>query len=537
MLNKTGLCKALAMTALSLCWLQAGAAPDPAKVIAASCGGCHAPREGDGWTRISKQRKTPEGWQMTIARMQMAHKAQIIDPDGGDIREARRGLIKYLADNQGLAPLEAADYRYILEQELNRIEEHETEDFAQMCARCHTGARAALQRRTREEWHNLVHFHMGQFPTLEYQMMGRDRDWKGRALDQMVAYLSEYYPLQTDAWAQWSEAARPALDGRWRVVGHMPGRGAYSGVMLAEPAGDDRFQLELSGSFTDGSALSGSGSAIVYTGYEWRGSLDIDGVRYRQVMAASADGRELSGRMFQREHTERGIRLLARRDDGDPQVLAVQPAHLQSGSEGELRIVGTGLSGDVTLGAGVEVLEVLARNADEIRLRVAAAADAASGRTDVRVGETVLEGGLTRYGAIDRLVVEPAYAVARVGGDGGSQPVVQALFDAVAWSDGDDGQPGTADDLRIGSVAASWSVQPWDEIAARDEDVRFAGQMDKDTGVFTPGPAGPNPERKYQTNNAGNLKVLATVGKGDAAVTGDGHLIVTVQRWNNPPIR
>jgi quinohemoprotein amine dehydrogenase len=67
--------------------------------------------------------------------------------------------------------------------------------------------------------------------------------------------------------------------------------------------------------------------------------------------------------------------------------------------------------------------------------------------------------------------------------------------------------------------------------------VRFAGQMDKDSGVFTPAAAGPNPERKYQTNNAGNLKVVATVDQGEQEIRGEGQLIVTVQRWNNPPIR
>ena len=34
-----------------------------------------------------------------------------------------------------------------------------------------------------------MHFHLGQFPTTEYQMMGRDRDWKGKALDEMVAWF------------------------------------------------------------------------------------------------------------------------------------------------------------------------------------------------------------------------------------------------------------------------------------------------------------------------------------------------------------
>jgi len=36
------------------------------------------------------------------------------------------------------------------------------------------------------------------------------------------------------------------------------------------------------------------------------------------------------------------------------------------------------------------------------------------------------------------------------------------------------------------------------------------------------------------TNNAGNLKVIAELEEGGHK--GQGQLIVTVQRWNNPPL-
>jgi quinohemoprotein amine dehydrogenase len=79
-------------------------------------------------------------------------------------------------------------------------------------------------------------------------------------------------------------------------------------------------------------------------------------------------------------------------------------------------------------------------------------------------------------------------------------------------------------------------VAPFDEVAEADGDVRFTGQMNPDTGVFTPAAAGPNPERRMMTNNAGNLKVQATVMDGDDTHNAEGQMIVTVQRWNNPPI-
>jgi quinohemoprotein amine dehydrogenase len=191
----------------------------------------------------------------------------------------------------------------------------------------------------------------------------------------------------------------------------------------------------------------------------------------------------------------------------------------------------------VQLGKGLRIVQELARGPDEITLRVAADGDVTAGKRAVAVGEARLEDALTVFSKIDRVEVEPAFAVARVGDDGGSQPVVDAMFDAVAWSNGADGEAGTGDDMRIGPVAAAWTVEPFNAQAESDQDVRFAGEMDKDSGVFTPAAAGPNPERKYQTNNAGNLKVVATVGQGEEAIRGEGQLIVTVQRWNNPPIR
>jgi len=60
--------------------------------------------------------------------------------------------------------------------------------------------------------------------------------------------------------------------------------------------------------------------------------------------------------------------------------------------------------------------------------------------------------------------------------------------------------------------------------------------MDEKTGVFTTAGAGPNPERRMSTNNAGNLKVVAEVEEGSETLSAEGQMIVTVQRWNNPPL-
>ncbi|MFD2442168.1 hypothetical protein ACFSS8_22460 [Paracoccus kondratievae] len=68
------------------------------------------------------------------------------------------------------------------------------------------------------------------------------------------------------------------------------------------------------------------------------------------------------------------------------------------------------------------------------------------------------------------------------------------------------------------------------------QDAKFAGSI-SDTGLFTPAGAGPNPERPMQTNNAGNLKVIATVETETGPLSAEAHLYATVQRFVDAPIR
>ncbi len=539
MTNKTRLISSLVAAVLLACHLGAQAAGSAEAIMAASCGGCHSQDDSGRWSRISEQRKTPEGWQMTLVRMQEIHGASIVDPAGGEAGAAMRTLVRHLADTQGLTPAESAPWRYVLERELNTVEQHDSAMFTEMCARCHSGARVGLQRRSEEEWRHLVHFHLGQFPSAEYSLMGRDRDWLGIALSDMVPWLAREFALDSDAWTQWQALPRESFAGRWRVSGHMPGKGLFAGNMVVTDGSDGDYQVELEGAFESGEPLAGAGKALVYSGHEWRASLTLDGEVYQQVLMAEPGSGQLDGRMFRRDNVEWGLRMQAARLDGDARIMAMQPSYIRAGTEQQLLLVGAGLDPEagIGLGAGLEILAVTDRSVDGMLLQVRAAADAAEGTRAISVGEVGAEGLVTVYHSLDRVAVEPAYAVARVGGNGGSQPVVEAMFDAIGFSDGPDGEAGTADDIRVGPLPAKWSVAPFDAQAAADEDVRFAGAMDADSGVFTPGAAGPNPERKYQTNNAGNLKVLATVAQEDALLDAEGQLIVTVQRWNNPPIR
>lgn len=487
------------------------------------CSGCHQAQDGpQSWSRISKQRKTPEGWDMTIARMQTMHGVEVPLP-------ARRDIVKFLADTRGLAPEESAPQRELIERRLNRVESFDHPSYQEMCARCHTGGRAQLQRRPLEEWERLVHFHVGQFQTIEYQAMARDRDWFELALDEIAPWLAETQGLESAAWDAWQ--AQDAVDpaGDWQLWGHWPGEGDfYADVTITAAEGEDAYALSLDGAFTSGRPLDGEGRAIVYTGYEWRANLSLNGRDFKQVLDLSDE--HPGGRIFDDHDEAFGMRVeLLPTEAAEPGLTASLPASLKAGTRSHLVLLGHGLAdGEIDLGEGVTVREVIERGDNRLVLDVEAAADLTPGWLPVAVGDRRHDRLLAGYQSVDRLEVSPALGVARIGND--RTPPVSGVFSALGYlGEGEDAIP-------LGQVPVRWSVAPWDEIAEHDEDAKYAGVLDAATGIFTPAGAGPNPLRQYNANNVGNLRVTATVDD-QPEVQDEAQLIVTVQRWNNPPLR
>ena len=509
----------------------AAQAADGETVLSERCASCHQPNADGGLSRIGEIRKTPEGWDMTIARMMLVHGVEI---NG----EERHTLVKHLADRQGLAPAETAEWRYILERQPNVVESPPDDDINTMCARCHSYARIALQRRDRPEWLKHSHFHAGQYPTIEYQALARDRNWWDLATTVIPAKLGQMYPFQTESWQQWQDADKYSPAGAWRVVGHRPGTGRYTGSAAIIATGADRYSIQLNLTYTDGQTVSGEGSGILYTGYEWRARIQLGDESILQVLALSEDGQEINGRWFLADNDALGADIRMVRMGGDNStILSVEPPFIKAGETVNLIIHGLNINeGEIKLGGGIEVTQVLHQGPTAIAVQATAEANAANGARTVQVGEAEGEDLLTVYESIDSVRVEPDYAIARVGNAEGPVAAVPAQFDAVAYQNGPDGEAGTDDDVRIGVMPASWSVDNANEIAADMKDTEFAGGITA-TGLFEPASAGPNPARRYQTNNVGELSVNATLNEGDSAISGSGRLIVTVQRWNDPPIR
>ena len=522
---------AAAWRLLALLTLGALAAPPTAAADAAGaalltteCGDCHKPRPDGSLERIADARRSPEGWDMVVGRMSLIHKVQLGE-------DKRRALVKYLSDAYGLSPAESKPWHYVLERRTDSEDRFEDQLVGDTCARCHTYARIALQRRTEAEWLKLSHFHVGQYPTAELQSNGRDRDWWDIASKQLPPLLAKLYPLQSESWSKWQAQTWVKPSGSWRLVGHRPGRGDYEGQATVKENAANDYSLEMELRYADGKSEKGSGKLSIFTGYEWRASLTLGDKETRQVFALSEDGSQLSGRWYLRNVDTLGGDISGVKQGARAAVLAVYPGYLRAGTKQQLAIHGSGLAGRVDLGPGLRVLREISRSADSVVVEVQAAKKSSGSRT-VRVGELAGKDLLKVYQRIDYLRIEPARGLARVGDDAGKIPRQPMAFEAAGYVRSKGGKK----DLRIGIFPAQWSFDNANATAKAFDDARFAGAFE-DNGVFMPAVGGPNPKRKFGTNNAGDLKVTATVKFGKRKLKASAPLIVTVQRWVDPPVR
>lgn len=514
----------IAAAAVSFTAATGARAQSEQSLLKARCAACHEVRAGGKLSRIHEVRKTPEAWSMTLMRMTIVHGVKLS-------RKDRRTLVTYLSNTQGLAPSESSKYRYILEKTPGITDTGPNDLLTQMCARCHSYARVGLQRRDKAEWLKLVNFHLGQYPTTEYQALGRDRDWWGIATTKVVEALAKNLPYNTKAWFAWKGRRSPNLSGVWRVVGHQPGKGDYEGTLTIVGRGSVSYSVVTRLNLAKGRIVR-RGGALIYNAHEWRASTKGRGGRARQVMAVSEDGNSMSGRWYSRTSDVVGGTLRAVRIEGaKTQVLSVSPSHIKRGTSARITINGVRLSLDFDLGKGL-VGRVLEKSANRIVLLVKATAGAATGARDVTVGKAKLAGALTVYDKVASVKIVPETTYARIGGNRGPIAPVPAQFEAVGYMAGADGKAGTKDDIRIGVMKAKWTVANFDATAKAMKDKKFAGRITQ-RGLFRPAGAGPNPARRMSTNNVGNLKIIGTV----AGVKGEAHLFVTVQRFVDPPIR
>jgi quinohemoprotein amine dehydrogenase len=522
-----------------------------------ACAPCHTVDDKQQISRISFRRNTPEGWQETMRRM-VALNGLRIEP------HTAREVVKYLSNNLGLAPEEARPAAFEAERRIIDYKYTANADAEGVCNRCHSLGRVISQRRTREEWNLLIAMHRGWYPLVDNQAFRRpgpaprDASPDGRPPDtrhpveKAVDHLARTFPLKTAEWSAWSATMRPArLEGTWAISGTEVGKGSVYGRMVLKPAAHapDEFTSDITLIYAQtGERVTRTGQGIVYTGFQWRGRSSVSGVEssdLREVMFVDRDWRTIEGRWFTGGYDEIGLDIRLDRVGTEARVLGSERMALRAGAAGQtFRIYGVNLPAglqatDIDLGPGITVTGVSDVTPDVASVTVNVDSSALVGPRDIFLAGSRAKGPAV-YDSIDAIKVTPTWAMARVGG--GVFPKALAQFEARAFDNGPDNRADTPDDIDLGLVPATWSLE---EFAATydDDDVKFVGQMDAKTGLFTPNVDGPNPARRGSRNNIGDVYAVAvytpeaTDGKPAKTLRARAHLLVTVplyMRWEEP---
>lgn len=517
------------------------------------CGGCHAADAKGNLTRISWVRSTPEGWAQTIKRMVKLNGA-VIEPD-----EARR-IVQYLATHHGLAPEEAKPVMYFAE---NRIIDETSIPNATVrnaCAACHAFAQPLSSRRSKREWALLQNMHVALYSQAEMQYFrpspGAPNGPDGKPLlpaQVALNWLTEKAPLHTPEWAAWAPRIRsPRLEGKWLVSATLPGKGRYLGEMTISPGKEpDKFvTVTKLRSLQSDAEITRKGQGVVYGGYSWRGGSDAGGASQpddpkkasREVMWFAPDLKMAQGRWYWGAYNEFGFNVTLTRASADPTVAAVAPSALKTGSKGvAVHIYGDALPQkllpqDVDMGAGVTVTRIVSANPGELIVSVDVADKATPGYRDVGVKGSVLVKALPVYDKVDYLKVTPETGMAHLGGIKFEKGYEQ--FEVVGYANGPDGKPKTDDDVPVGPLPVTWSLEEFHTVTY-DDDKTYVGDLSSNA-LFIPSTEGPNPKRRFSRNNYGEVWVVATAkdakDRFGRPLVGKAYLVVTVptyRRWDH----
>jgi quinohemoprotein amine dehydrogenase len=245
----------------------------------------------------------------------------------------------------------------------------------------------------------------------------------------------------------------------------------------------------------------------------------------------------MEGRWFWGGYDEFGFNVTAHRDSHDVAILGTNVYSLHAGDKGvPFTLFGERFppaltAADVGLGAGIHVSKIVSQKPTEISLLVDVDPVVVSGFRSVSVKSTIVPQAFSVYDKIDYIKVANDGSVARLGGGAHEKGYVQ--FEAIAFNRGIDGLPNTADDVSLGPVTAKWSMEEFISHYG-DDDKEFIGSLDIN-GLFTPAMEGPNPQRRFSTNNNGDVWVVGTYQDK----TAKAYLVVAVplyMKWDQPEV-
>lgn len=488
-------------------------------LVISKCGSCHTRDDRGNMQRISWERTTPEGWQDALKQMILLNNLSLTPAEA-------RSIVKYLSASHGLAPEEARPLTYYVERRIQEESDIPDENLRNTCAKCHAFARALSWRRSADDWRQLAGTHATRYKVAQSE--------------EIVTFFAKAAALHTPEWDAWSKRNnKPNVAGRWLVTANLPGRGKYYGEMQADGASDDEFNTSVHlTSVNDGSTVARSGRSVVYGNYAWRGRSKGSGLsssapddpasELREVLWIAPDQSIGEGRWFWGQYQEFGFDVKLQRASGQPTLLLVDRSSLKAGSQANhLRLIGDNFpsritSADLDLGPGVTVRRVVFRSPSEVDADVDVAADAALGKRNIGFHGSVLPLAIAIYDRIDYIKVTPESALAAFGDRTharGYQP-----FEAIGYQRGADGKLHTADDVDLGPVDVTWSMEIFYTVEGGRTD--FVGKVSP-AGLFEPAAASPN--------NNFDVWVTATAkdekGQNGKSLTGKAYLVVTVPAY------
>ena len=522
------------------------AVPDPNRrgvpvtneLIGKHCIGCHARNEKGHMTRISYERKSPEGWELTLKRMLRQHHLQVSQDEA-------RQMLAYLANEHGLTRSEAARGIYESERRVHWSEASADQELRESCGGCHSLGRVLSQQRDATEWKLLKAMHLAFFPLARSQAFrgGQRRDnsnvnfeamsdaereefiarMRGEGdtgpdrADRVLDALAKSQDLMTPEWDAWQiERREVPLAGRWSVAGHEVGKGDFTGHVIFERTATDSFTSRWVLSYADGTSAERTGRGVLYAGYSWRGRSQSAGAdeadAAKEVLLLDDTWNRLEGRVFHGAFGEIGADVKLRRADGSMALLALKNGAVEVPCQGRVvELFGQGFPADLKAedfhaGRGVKVRAVERRDATCVLLTLDTEPTADLGPRRLSLRTDPGPRALVLYDTVDYIRVEPGDGFSRVGGVALRKQFER--FEARAMHRGPDKKLWTADDVPLFTLPARWKLEEM-PVSEFDDDVKWVGTIAADTGVFTPNIDGPNKERRYFSNNIGDVYVRA----------------------------
>lgn len=505
-------------------------------LVKTKCARCHTSDQRGNMQRISWTRTTPEGWQDVLKQMILVNGLTVTPPEA-------RAIVKYLSARHGLSPEEARRVMYYPERRIHDESDLASEAVRNACGKCHALASPLSWRRSASDWQAFLESH-----SIEYKFPRND---------ETIAFLAKAAPLRSSEWGDWRGGDGSAkLTGRWLVTASVSGHGKYYGEMEAKDGADDTIDTQVTlRSVNDGSTIVRSGRGAVFGGYAWRGrskgtgsalasaspgspAPDDPASDAREVLSFARDQMSAEGRWFWGQYQEFGFDVKLRRASTGATLLGVDRTSLKTGSKANrLRLIGDNFPErirrrDVSVGPGVTVRRVISHTASEIVVEADVTAGAPLGKRTVAVRGSLLPDALAVYDVVDYIKITPESALAAFGDTkqarGNLSGAIQAAyqrgyqqFEAIGYYRGADGKRRTGDDVELGPVDVSWSMEVF--YATKGSQTDQVGAVSS-TGFFTPA--------ADSAKNNFDVWVIATAkdekDAQDKPLVGKAYLVVTV---------